>query len=278
MHDRVQQLVTTSPRLATPPAAYFRLCQVLDDPGATGMRVAQIVRTDPSLTARVLRVSNSAAFNQKEHIDSVLHACVVLGTNRIRQMALAAAVQDVFRGIPAALMDMRSFWEHSIAVASGAEIIARHLRRDGETAFIDGLLHDIGLLVICLNLPQDALKVLKAAERSERRLHLVEHNVLGFDHSEVGAVLLESWSLPNHADVARWHNEPARAADPLSAGVVHLADIVAIQLELGWTGERVDPNEVGPACERLGISGPELDRIIDELRAQVGQMSQTFAA
>lgn len=279
MDDRVRQLVSASPRLATPPAAYFRLCQVLDDPASTGMRVAQIVRTDPSLTARVLRVSNSAAYNQKEHVESVLHAVVLLGTNRIRQMALAAAVQDTFRGIPPRLLDMRAFWEHSLAVAVFSELVVRHLHRgDPEAAFIGGLLHDIGLLVICLNLPQDALLALKAAEQSARPLSVVERELLGFDHAQVGAELLEGWFLSHPADMARSHDDPRAAVDPFGAEVVHLADIVAAEMRLGWTGEHVGADSVAESCARLGLSGEGLNGLIDELRGQIVRVAQDFTS
>lgn len=276
--DRVRQLVTASPRLATPPAAYFRLCHVLDDPASTVQHVAQIIRTDPSLTARVLRVSNSVAFQRKEPVESVLQAVALLGTNRIRQMALAAGVQETFRGIPPALLDMRTFWEHSIAVALGAEALARHVRGvDPEAAFVAGLLHDIGLLVICVNVPQDAFKVLKAAERSSRPLDVVEQSVLGFDHAQVGAELLATWALPQPADAARFHNQPRSAPDHL-VEMVHLADIVAAELHVGWVGERVSPDDVGPSCERLGLSASDLDATVHTLREQVGHLAQHFSA
>jgi putative nucleotidyltransferase with HDIG domain len=276
LDERVRNLVNASPRLATPPAAYFRLCKVLDDPASTGPRVAEIVRTDPSLTARVLRVSNSVAYNQKDKVESVLHAVVLLGTNRIRQMALAAAVQDVFRGIPSGLLDMRAFWEHSIAVALCSELIGRHLRVDTENAFIAGLLHDIGLLVICMNLPEDGLKMLKASEKSQRDLHIVEQDLLGYDHAEVGAELLTGWNLGVHAEIARRHNDPVAAVDPIAAEMVHLADIVAIEMKLGWTGERVSADGLAASCERLRLSRSDLDALANALQGQVGQVAMSY--
>src|SRR5689334_17051381 len=206
--SRVRELVRSSPQLATLPSAYLRLSKTLDDPNCNAPRLARVVRTDAALTARILKVSNNAAFGNARTVDNVLQAVVVLGTTRIRHLALAAAVFGVFRGIPPKLVDVRSFWEHSLAVGLGAELLAKRLGLSADTMFVSGLLHDIGQLVVCANRSTSALEVLERARASRAEIFAAEIAVLGFDHGAVGAELLTAWGLPMHAEPARFHHAP----------------------------------------------------------------------
>ena len=99
----------------------MRLSKALDDPTATADKLANVIRSDPALTARVLKVANSASLGHTRNIETISQAVVVIGTTRLRHVALAASVFGVFRGIPAQLLDMQSFWKHSIAVGLAAE-------------------------------------------------------------------------------------------------------------------------------------------------------------
>ena len=267
--ERVLSLVKASPRLATLPSAYARLSVTLDDPNANADKVASVVRTDPALTAWLLKVSNNAAFGNPRHVDTVHQAVVVLGTTRIRHLALAAAVFGVFRGIPSHLIDVRTFWEHSLAVAVGAELIGRWAGHPGtEQLFVSGLLHDIGLLVICANQPAEALRVLHASRADRVVAPVIERRLLGYDHGDVGEQLLNAWGLPAHGEPARFHHVPSlRPAFPTD--VVHLANVVATELRLGSTGEPVPYSLDERAWRRIGLRLVDLDQIMTLLQSQI---------
>ncbi|MEQ1566748.1 MAG: HDOD domain-containing protein [Myxococcota bacterium] len=273
--DRVRTLVRSSPQLATLPSAYARLSKTLDDPACNAQRVARIVRNDTALTARMLKVSNNAAFGNSRTVDTVLQAVVILGTTRIRHMALAAAVFGVFRGIPPHLLDVRMFWEHSLAVALGAEILSRRVGQPPEALFVSGLLHDIGQLVVCQNMPADALRVLTHAQQARIEVFEAERELLGFDHGEVGAELLTTWGLGAHAEAAALHHRPNDRASAWT-DVIHVADVLASELHFGGTGDPVAHTLDEKAWKRLGIRVNELDAAIRELRTEFGGVVQAF--
>lgn len=273
--ERVRALVRSSPQLATLPSAYLRLSKTLDDPASNAARVARVVRTDAALTARLLKVSNNAAFGNPKVIEDVLQAVVVLGTTRIRHLALAAAVFGVFRGIPPQLVDVRSFWEHSLAVALGAELLAKRLGQAPETLFVTGLLHDLGVLVICANRPAEALDVLGLTRTDRIELFEAEDAILGFDHGEVGAELLDAWGLHTHAQTARDHHAPSRHPS-VPTDIVHLADVLASELRLGCAGDPVPHTLDEGVWHRLGLRLYELDALMRQLQLEFGGTVSAF--
>lgn len=274
--EAARKLVTTSPGLATLPSAYMRLSKVLDDPTAKADKLASVIRSDPALTARVLKVANSAALGYARHVETVTQAVVVLGTTRLRHVALAASVINVFRGIPPRLLDVPSFWQHSVAVGLAAEAIGRQLRRDGtETLFISGLLHDIGLLIACLKLPGQMARVLARSRGGEADLLECERAELGFDHGQVGAALLSAWDLGTHALVAAHHHAPG-ADTGFSTDVVHLADVIASELRMGSAGEGRPHLLSEEVWERLGMRAIELDAILRGLERGFGELQSLY--
>jgi HD-like signal output (HDOD) protein len=274
--DAARKLITTSAGLATLPSAYMRLSKMLDDPTATADKLANVIRSDPALTARVLKVANSATLGHTRNIETISQAVVVIGTTRLRHVALAASVFGVFRGIPAQLLDMQSFWKHSIAVGLAAEGIGRRMRVSGtETLFISGLLHDIGLVVTCLKLPTQMSRALASAKASGRDLQLLERDEMGFDHGEVGAALLSNWDLASHAMVAMFHHTPtADAGTPTD--VVHVADVVATELRMGSAGEGSPQLLDERAWHRLGMRAHELDNIMRWLEREFAELSSLY--
>ena len=276
--DAVRKLISTSPGLATLPTAYTRLSSALVDPAATADKLSSVIRTDPALTARVLKVANSAALGHTRNIETIAQAVVVVGNTRLRHIALASSVFGIFRGIPPELLDVASFWKHSMAVGLAAEGIGRRLCCEGtEGLFISGLLHDIGLLVSCMRMPGPMSEVLAAVRERRGDLHVAERERFGFDHGQVGAALLVAWNLGSHAIVAASHHEPD-AASGLAVDVVHLADVVASELRMGSAGEGRPHLLDEGSWARLGLRPRELDNVILWLERQIEELSSLYGA
>jgi putative nucleotidyltransferase with HDIG domain len=264
------------------PEAWYRVCAVLDDPTASAAGVARELSLDPSLAASVLRLANSAVFGFRGTIQSLDRAVAVLGFAEIRNLLLTAsvrsAVERMAQGTP---LDVRSLWDHSIAVAVAArEVAEASLRVPPDQAFAAGLLHDIGILVMAVLEPSSLRRIVTRAEREAVAFRTAELRTLAAggvtgraDHAELGAALLARWRLPDELVRAAGGHHPgegggrnAAAASPLAA-VVHVADVLA------HTIAPVDapPLERGPAelheatWRRLGVEGG-----VDALMAAVG--------
>jgi HD-like signal output (HDOD) protein len=222
------------------PAIYAELNQAIEDQYASLENIGQIIRKDQALVARLLRLSNSAYYGLPRRIETIEEALYLIGLREMCEMTLATTVLAAFPGLPPELAEAGQFWRHSLACAAGCAVLAEERQEPvPERYFVGGLLHDFGRLVLYLKAPQESLKILRRCRETGELASVVEREVLGFDHAEVGGALLELWSLPFAlVEMVRCHHQPSQSrAAPGDAAVVHVADFMANALELGCSGE-----------------------------------------
>jgi len=216
------------------PEVYLRLGQLLDDPDCTVQQVAQLISQDPALSVRVLRIANSPFFGLSREVDTVARAVTVLGMARVREAVLTCAAGQVLTEIPNDVITIEDFWHHSIYCGLIAQALAtRSSRVTEDFAFVAGLLHDIGQLVLFNRYPGEmrvALDLLAEGDHDrELQMYTVEQQVLGIDHMALGAALLHAWHLPERLqECVEFHHHPERAQRyPVETAVIHLANALA---------------------------------------------------
>ncbi|RMH16310.1 MAG: HDOD domain-containing protein, partial [Gemmatimonadetes bacterium] len=238
--------------------------------------IARVIRDDPGLAARLLKIVNSAFFSFPRRVETVSQAVTVVGTAQVRDLALATSVITMFADVPSEVVDMESFWKHSVGAGVCARVFAGH-RREGnvERFFLMGLLHDIGRLIMLMQLAEETGRALVRARDEGQPAHAVEREECGFDHGQVGGALLEQWNLPaSLQEAVQYHHRPRLASRfPVETAAVHVADIVAHALELGCSGERRVPALAPEAWEALGIDVETVPVILDEIEAQYEAVS-----
>lgn len=268
---RPSELIQGSVRLSSPPLIYQRLVEVINHPRGGSADVAAVVMEDPALTARLLKVVNSAFFSFPRPVETVSQAVTVVGTSQIRDLALGTSVVELFKDVPEELVDMDGFWRHSLACGVGARALAG-LRREGnvERFFVAGILHDLGKLIIYQQCPDDARTVLEEARKGNTLVHLAERKILGFDHGQVGEALLDQWHMPQSLrEALRYHHSPRRASRyPVETSAVHVADILAIALRFGNGGEAFVPPISPEAWEALALDLGYLASTVEEMDRQ----------
>lgn len=266
-----QALVQGSLELASLPEVVMRTIDLINDPDTSAAEIGQVIGEDPGLTARLLKIVNSPFYGFPSRIDTVSRAITVIGTLELLDLILATSVVKTFRGIPSELVDMDSFWQHSLYTGVIARILAGRMRAPStERYFIAGLLHDIGSLAMYKLLPEECATTLRRARIELTPLHIIEQEVLGFDHGEVGGELMRAWHLPEGlVEAIRFHHQPLQAqTNPLETALVHLADVIACAIHdsASETG-RVPPMESG-AWELTGLSIDIMEDVIDEADRQ----------
>jgi putative nucleotidyltransferase with HDIG domain len=242
------------PTLPSLPSAYLRLVEAMNDPYCAAGDFARIIEEDAGLTARVLKLVNSSMYGVPQKIDSVSRALAILGIEPLHDLVLATSAVSAFDNLPPDLVDMESFWKHSV----GTAVISRFIgtKREGanaEALFVCGLLHDIGRLIIYLANPTGARAThLLAANRSDM-LHDIEREEFGYDHAMVGSALLNEWGLPNTlTQPVKYHHAPEKAgAFGVQAATVHVADIIAHGMLFGSSGEQLVPRLSDAAWESV---------------------------
>jgi putative nucleotidyltransferase with HDIG domain len=193
----------------------LRVMELTGDLNSSTKELVQQITHDPILTARVLKVVNSAFFGLTRQVDSIQQSVVYIGINTIKNLAISVAAMGALPRTNDAGLDMNHFWLHSLMTASVAKEMARQRKvpsTEVSTYFISGLLHDIGQIIFSQAQPDVYREVLAEAAKQERPLCDIERETFGVDHAELGARLGEKWQLPvDMVSAIRWHHHPLDA-------------------------------------------------------------------
>ena len=222
-----QELVACIEKLASLPAVYHRVRDLLDDPDSSMLELAEAVSSDTAITARVLRVVNSVLYGFPGKIETVSRAVNLMGMQQVHDLVLGTLVVAAFSGIRPARMHMGRFWSDSVFRGLAARAAARQLGTgDPERMFVEGLLADIGHLVMFQVVPEASAAALEAAARDQMPIHQAEAEIIGCNFAEVGAALAASWRLPGgFATAIGAQLLPALAGPHVTeAALLHLAN------------------------------------------------------
>lgn len=245
-----QQMVEGIDKLASLPAVYHRVRQILDDPNSSINELANVVASDAALTARLLRVVNSVYFGLMSRIDTITRAVSMLGMQQVHDIVLASSVSSMFKGMSPTSMNMTRYWTNSVFRA----LIARtgaEMGRYGELErfFIAGLLSDIGHLVMYQVQPALAEQAQREAVEKGIPLEVAERALLGCDYAEVGSALVERWQLP-----------------------AHLAQVIKVQIDpMSADNDVVRRDASLLKLARVMVDGIEATHDIDEIQSQIDE-------
>lgn len=216
--------------LPTPSLVYRRICEVMDDPDSTVAEISEVLRFDPAIASKVLRLANSAYAGIPNAISSLHNAIVLLGTKKIHSLVIASGLLSNFKHRQISSFSLERFWKHSVTVALISESIAKHLKRydmiDENEAFSSAILHDIGKLVIGYHYP----KVFNSFyEKSlNEKIPFFQAEDQQMSHSKIGEILAEYWSFPPELRaVISLHHYPEKAQENLNLiSIIHVSDVM----------------------------------------------------
>jgi HD-like signal output (HDOD) protein len=268
----VWENISRNAKLVSLPDVYLRLKAVLDDPNSNLADVAEVVGNDPSMTARLLRIVNSAYFGLGSEIDTVSRAVGLLGTQEVHDLVLAASVAQSFEGMSNKIMDMRKFWQRSVVCAiTGRELATLCNVLDGERLFVAGLLRDIGHLYIYQLAPEKAQQAIELAEVQGAPLYKAERALLGVDYARVGADLMHQWQLPQSLwEPTEYQVEPAKSQEyDLFTCLVHIAAHLTDGAEHGLGVEVALAGVSEHAWQVTGLTAEQCAGIGDRVEVQV---------
>jgi len=235
------------------PAVAARVMGLADDERTSSLELAQVLSTDQALTAKLIRVSNSAYYGFARRVSTVREAVVVLGFKQVRQIAVGASIINTFKTSKDDVFDLDLFWGHSVAVAVASEALAKRTRTaKPEDAFTAGILHDIGRLIIRQTMPVEFREAVLRARGEGRSLHELEIETTGYSHQDVGKALGERWKFPTHLvdAVAYHHDSRATFRDDGLSGIVAQCNRLALHYGL-YCGYDVEGGEQQPLPDDL---------------------------
>ena len=227
--------------LPTLPAVYFKVNRLLQDRQASLENVSRAIEVDPAMSAKILRLVNSAFYGMRSKSSSISHAIMVMGFNTVKNAVVSVTVLDTL-GFKETLrdFDIAAFWRHSISVAVLAKQLAGGSRLvPVEDAFMTGLLHDIGKIIMVRYFGDEFAKVLQKMREDRCSFADAETEVAAIDHVQIGAYLVRKCQLPENVieAVAGHHYHISSSA---SSGLV---DCIVIANALANSGYRINPED-----------------------------------
>jgi HD-like signal output (HDOD) protein len=272
-------LVHKTETLASPPAIYNEIITVVNDPRSSATDVANVISGDPGLTARLLRLVNSAFYGFPGKVETVTRAITLVGMNELSELAMATSVMKSFSEGLGRGIDTGAFWRHSLGCGVLARLFAEQRHEpNSERYFVTGLLHDIGRLVIISQLPRSAADAIRKTQIEKKPLSVSERECMGFTHAEVGRELLARWNLPEgqRQAIAQHHSVGNSDAHYTEIAITHVSDVISHVMRIGWSGEPVVAPLDAAAWDHLGLQADILPALTEEAEMQVKDLAGVF--
>lgn len=269
--------------LSSLPEITTRIVRVVEDPRATAHDMHEIVKNDPALATKILKVVNSAFYGLPSKIASLDRAIIMLGLSAVKNIALAASLAQMFRGGPISERFARQdLWRHCIAVGVCSRMLATRVKLPQvDEYFVAGLVHDMGLLVIAQLWPEKLREIADLCLAQPQKYCEAERAVFEADHQQFGAALAARWKFPPALrHVTAYHHDPSglQAESQQVATLVYVADTICSRMQHGYylTAQaqeitagilatiNLDPSALGAICEDLPAQIEEAEQILVE--------------
>ncbi len=238
MMETARQMVANIDDLPTIPIVATQVLQLLDDPDVDVDKVADLMLTDQVMTVRVMKMVNSPIYRPTQEITSLKRALVYLGIRNIKEIALTSSFISAFED-KGGVIDISTFWAHAFGVGMVSKIIAEKIQyRDVEKAYLAGIIHDIGEVVLSYYQSERFSRVLAIINEKPVRLIDMELEEFQTTHAEIGYCMAEKWNFPEaYKEVILYHHTPREATDdPVLCSIVNLADLFCSVRDLYYGG------------------------------------------
>ena len=247
MAKDLRSIVKKIDELPTLPQVVTVILSLIDSPDSSAEDINKVMEKDPSLVGKILKLVNSAYYGLPNKVNSVRQAIVILGFSTVKSLAISASVFDMFDSTREASFNREEFWTHSIGTGCVARLVGhREPGVDEETAFVAGLLHDIGKMVLDQYAPHEFDAIINAAQTRKLSFYQAEKEVLvETNHAEIGAWVGEQWKLSEElVGAIRYHHEvsvPEHHDTRKLAGICRFSNFICQKRNVDSSGNYCKP-------------------------------------
>ncbi len=277
--DQLVDIARKTGDLPALPQVASRVMQMVSDSDTSAADLEKVIMKDQALAARVLKIANSAAYGLRSSVTSIHQAVAILGLRTLNSLVIASSAGPLFASKKSSFKD-KILWEHSLSVAVTSKLIAGiEAYPDPEAAFVGGLLHDIGKVVLDKNSCEDYELIVARVFNEGITFVEAEQDTFGFTHAEVGGLVIKKWKFaPIQQDVVQYHHCPEKGkVDPKFCAVISLANSLCTKLCIG--PERrpdLDLSEE-PGNKILGIDSDRLEALAETVQETLAEDKQIFS-
>ncbi len=266
---------------ASPPGVYFQLEKVLNNENGTFEDLSHVIENDPPLAARLLKIVNSPGYGMMGKVETISHAIGIIGRDSLSELALATSAISKFDNLSSDILTLSEFWEHSLACAFAAQLVARHREHSKpEQLYLAGMLHDLGQLVIMMEEPDKYSTVRQMASNSyNNSLVTAEKKVLHYDHAQIGGVMLKEWKLPPSLhEAVTYHHDPMKAPNyKEEASILHIAELLAYEIGFGKSSEPTLPSLHKDAIKVLNLNLDFIYKTKNQIKEKVSKAVEVLS-
>ena len=280
----VDKALASIGEIATLPEVTIKIIHIVEDPKSTARDLHEVIKNDPALSVKVLKVVNSAFYGLPGQVASVDRAIILLGLSAVKNIAIAASIARLFKGKRISeQFSAADLWRHSVAVAVAARALGKLSPHPVmlDELFVAGLIHDIGTLVERQAFPDEFTDIIRRCSDNSQDFLQCERDIIGADHQAFGVGLTTKWKFPRHLRAAvGFHHSPQSVSAELKniASLIHVADVIACQEQLGFyltaQNDVVDPT----LLESLGLTDQQVDEVRETLPRQLAEAESTLTA
>jgi putative nucleotidyltransferase with HDIG domain len=263
------------------PTTHAELIKLARSEDATSEDIAEKLQFDPGLLSTLFKLANSPYYGFNKKVHSVQLAVTLLGLEEVANLVTTAQIFDNFgsKGETGGL-DVDGFWRHTVGTAIASRALAKKLQVEVESAFLGGILHDIGKIVLDRHFSDYYTGVIKDVKKTDSLIVDSEKKRLGLTHAEIGGQLATEWNFAkNYLNVIHHHHTPAHAKRyQRLVCLVHVADAIVRRLGYGSGGDSHQPAIDDTAMDRFGIEDKGLQRLIDAVQADLDDGESILSA
>lgn len=271
---RLDEVMLKSIELPVLPATTQKVLGLMSDPDVSIEKVKRLIESDPGLATRILKIANSAFYGGYRDIQNLSQAILRLGLNAVRNIVVATSMKNVYKRFG---LTEKLLWEQLIGSALASNIIAKHTRvADPEDAFIGGLLHDIGKVVLNNEFPELFAKVMERVYNENVPFNVAELEVFDVPQRQVGAVVLKKWGFPENLELLLKHfdNPEAVAKERYLYNlvtIITLADRICQKFGMGWRSAAGEKVSFGNLPEALGLQEHSMKDLFENIKNNFSQ-------
>jgi HD-like signal output (HDOD) protein len=266
---KLNEVIEKTIELPVLPATAQKVLGQMNDPDVSIEKIKKIISADPGLATKILKVANSAFYGGYRNIQNLTQAILRLGLNAVRNIVVATSMKNVYKRFGLA---EKLLWEQMIGAALASSLIAKSTRAaDAEDAFIGGLLHDVGKVVLNNEFQEDFAKVMERVYNEGIEYSEAEKEHFDFTQRQVGASLVKKWGFPESIETMlnNFDNPEELAKDRgLSnlVAIVKLSDKLCQKYGVGWRKAYEDEIDLGNLPELIGIDEDDLEDILERVQ------------
>ena len=276
--DTLDELIATvkkTDNIPTLPRVLSKISEEIDNDNFSIKNIGELMSHDVSLSARILRIVNSPFYGFPQRIYSINHAIVLLGSNVLKSIIISTSVFTAMKETMAGLSEHSLFCAFTAKhITTAFNILKKNEIREKKINSIDpdmmfsaGLLHDIGKIIIAATFKEDFKKIIEIAEKSNRSLTDIEHDILNISHDQLGYMLIKEWNLPPSIYIPIKYHHNVNLADDFKteAAILNLADFLTRALGIGYSGSAYLETINKDALRILDVDMDFIKSIIEEI-------------